>query len=294
MTRGKPCSEQLDLGGGGHAHVRSMGRVSSPPTAPTRGNYGGLGGPRRARQLFAPMLASRGNRRDHRPRQCQPDSDVRHGGHGDAARGARGRQALEPPPAPSNSSAPCRDTTAIFSICEEFGIEMVTVGGGTMDHEGPEMNRVEEILAGGGTPRIRPMWLRPMYSNPTGITYSDGVVDRLARLKAKAPTSGICGTMPTACTTLSGRPDRLKDLLAACKAAGHADRPLIFGSTSQDQFRGRRRRDGGRQPRECRLAVEAHGDPEHRTRQVNQLRHVRYLRDAAGHPGAHGETRADP
>ena len=64
-----------------------------------------------------------------------------------------------------------------FSICEEFGIEMIRV---SMDEDGPNMDQVEAFIANDKS--IKGIWCVPKYSNPTGCIYSQNTIERLAKL----------------------------------------------------------------------------------------------------------------
>lgn len=68
-----------------------------------------------------------------------------------------------------------------FTICEQYDIEMISVD---MLEDGPDMDKVEELVRNDAS--IKGMWSVPKYSNPDGVTYSDDVVERLAKMETKA------------------------------------------------------------------------------------------------------------
>jgi DNA-binding transcriptional MocR family regulator len=120
-----------------------------------------------------------------------------------------------------------------FFICEYLDIEMITVG---MDESGPDMNQVERLVADDDA--IKGIWCVPRYSNPTGVVYTDEVVDRLASMKTKAKDFRIFWDDAYAVHHLDDTPAQLKNILATCKQAGNPERVFIFGSTSKITFAG--------------------------------------------------------
>ena len=68
-----------------------------------------------------------------------------------------------------------------FLITEKLGFELITI---PMRADGPDMDLVEEYVK---DPSVLGIWCVPKYSNPTGNTYSDTVVRRLASMKCAAP-----------------------------------------------------------------------------------------------------------
>ena len=68
-----------------------------------------------------------------------------------------------------------------FKITETFGIEMIPV---PLNADGPDMEMVEQYV--NNDPAVKGIWCVPKYSNPTGISYSDEVINRFANLKPAA------------------------------------------------------------------------------------------------------------
>lgn len=121
-----------------------------------------------------------------------------------------------------------------FKVTEVFNVEMIAV---PMDDNGPIMDIVEELVLKDET--IKGMWCVPKYSNPTGIVYSDEVVDRLSSMKTAAKDFRIFWDNAYFVHSLyEGVQHPLKNILKACADNGNPDRVYVFGSTSKITFAG--------------------------------------------------------
>ena len=158
-----------------------------------------------------------------------------------------------------------------FSICENFGIEMITV---PMTDTGPDMEIVEKLIK--TQANIIGMWCVPKYSNPTGSSYSDETVERIAKLGKIAQSNfRVFWDNAYAIHTLEDEPEELANIWEICKKNGTEDSIWQFASTSKVSFAGAgiswlASSDSNIQAFEKLLSVTTIGSDK-----VNQLRHHR-------------------
>ena len=120
-----------------------------------------------------------------------------------------------------------------FSICAQFGIEMIPV---PMLDTGPDMNVVEKLVA--ADPQIKGMWCVPKYSNPCGSVYSNDTIERLAKMPTAARDFRLFWDNAYAVHHLTREHIEIANIDEACGRHGHANRAFIFGSTSKITFAG--------------------------------------------------------
>ena len=120
-----------------------------------------------------------------------------------------------------------------FSICAQFGIEMITV---PMLDTGPDLDAVEKLVL--ADPQIKGMWCVPKYSNPCGTVYSNETVERLAKMPAAARDFRLFWDNAFAVHHLTAERVEIANIDAACVRAGQPNRAFIFGSTSKITFAG--------------------------------------------------------
>ncbi len=273
LTRGKPCPAQLDLSNPMLTIVNSESFRAADGTDCR--NYGGLDGLPEAKSLFAAYMG------------VDP-TEVIIGGNASLTLMydvfmrimLMGMGDGQPPWSQLprvRMLCPSPGYDRHFAICANLGIEMLPV---KMTGAGPDMDAVEDLVAGDET--IKGIWCVPIYSNPTGEIYSDGTVNRLARMTTQAKDFRIFWDNAYAVHQFVGEPPEQKNILTACREAGHPERPLMFGSTSKITFAGgglailagsARNMDWVRQ----QLFFQTIGPDK-----LDQLRHVRFFRNLAG------------
>ena len=267
MSRGKPGFDNMDLSGemfdlvGNDTGFKNISGIDCR-------NYGGLDGLTELKTLFGKIL------------ELQPDQIIvggnsslnmmfdtiaqamTHGMGGEPWCKQDGLKFICPVPGYDRH----------FAVTEYFGFELIPV---RMTPEGPDMDAVEELVKDS---KVKGIWCVPKYSNPEGITYSDEVVRRMARLKPAAGDFRIFWDNAYVVHDLYDEGDKLLNIYDECLKAGNPDMPLIFASTSKITFPG------------AGVAVEA-GSPNNVAMlkdrmkyqtigpdKLNQLRHARMFR----------------
>ncbi len=165
-----------------------------------------------------------------------------------------------------------------FAITEHFGIEMINI---PMTEEGPNMDMVEALVNNDDS--VKGIWCVPKYSNPQGITYSDQVVRRFARLKPAAKDFRIYwDNAYTIHHLYDDRQDYLIEILMACKQEGNPDMVYKFCSTSKISFPGSgiaaiAASTANLADIRKQMTIQTIGHDK-----VNQLRHARFFGDIHG------------
>ncbi|MBQ2406478.1 MAG: aminotransferase [Lachnospiraceae bacterium] len=165
-----------------------------------------------------------------------------------------------------------------FAITESFGIEMINI---PMDENGPDMDMVEQYV--NNDPAVKGIWNVPKYTNPAGIVYSDEVVRRFANLKPAAPDFRIFWDNAYCIHHLY--PDnkaQMLNIVDECEKAGNPDIYYQFCSTSKVSFPGAGVSALISSPTNIaevkkHFTIQTIGHDK-----LNQIRHVRFFKDAAG------------
>jgi DNA-binding transcriptional MocR family regulator len=164
-----------------------------------------------------------------------------------------------------------------FTICKYFHIEMIPVA---MGQDGPDMDTIEKLVS--SDPMIKGIWCVPKYSNPTGIVYSEETVRRFAKLKPAADDFRIYWDDAYSIHDLGDSPVRIPNIIRLCGETGNSNMPLVFASFSKVSFAGAAVACIASSKSNCeyikqRLTAQTIGPDK-----LNQLRHVRFFKDAAG------------
>ena len=163
-----------------------------------------------------------------------------------------------------------------FSILEHFGIEMVNV---PTSENGPDMDMIDELIK---DKKVKGIICVPMYSNPSGITYSDETVRRFAALKPAAKDFRVIWDNAYCIHHINDTPDKLLNIFEIAKEYGNEDLFIEVTSTSKVTFPGAgisvlAASDANIKAIKSRMTVQTIGYDK-----INQLRHVNYLKNKAG------------
>ena len=162
-----------------------------------------------------------------------------------------------------------------FRITEFFGAELITV---PMTAEGPDMDTVEMLVQ---DPCVKGIWCVPKYSNPDGIIYSDSVIGRFANLKPAAPDFTIMWDNAYCIHEFEGEYEPIPDVIGLCQQAGKPDMVLEFASTSKVTYAGAGFSVMAASEANIAYFTKLFGVQIISHDKINQLRHVRYLKDKA-------------
>ena len=269
ITRGKPAPEQLDLSAGLLTNVTGDD-FTSPSGIDTR-NYGGLDGLKELRDIFGELykvpteqILAQGSS-SLTLEYMTLDFAKRYG----TPTGGPWTNAKILCPVPGYDRH--------FQLAEALGYELITI---RTDDEGPVMDDVRRYVV---DPDVRAMWLVPMYSNPTGTSISEARARELAEIKAAADDFTLLWDNAYGLHHLSDDNQApMVDILSLCAEAGHPDRPWIYASTSKMTFAGAGVAFFASSPAVIEWYRAHMGAAMIGPDKINQLRHLRFFRDADG------------
>lgn len=228
LTRGKPSAEQLDLGEallglpGEGDHTLADGTDAR--------NYGGGDGIREIRELWAGVLGV--------------PADLLIAGDASSLNIMFDLISWSHTFGNNDSPRPWSDEEKVrwicpvpgydrhFSITEAFGYEMVPV---PMNEDGPDLDAVRELVK---DPRVKGMWVVPVFANPTGATVSREVAEALAAMETAAPDFRVVWDNAYAVHTLTDEFPEILDIVGIAASAGHPNRFWAMSSTSKITFAG--------------------------------------------------------
>lgn len=174
-----------------------------------------------------------------------------------------------------------------FSVTEYFGFQMIPV---PMDENGPDMDLVEELVT---DPSVKGMWCVPKYSNPTGISYSDEVVRRIAALRPAAADFRVMWDNAYCVHDLTDEHDEILNIFEECEKTGNIDMPIEFCSTSKITFPGSGIAGMAASANNMAVIKEKYHFQTIGFDKLNMLRHVRFFGDLDGikaHMKKHAEV----
>jgi DNA-binding transcriptional MocR family regulator len=270
MSRGMPCTEQLDLS----KEMLRMEDYTGEDGFDAR-NYGKLEGMPEARRFFAEILGVSkdevivGGNSSLQLMYYLIDLGWRQG-FVDSIRPWRFFNSLK-------FLCPVPGYDRHFRITEYFGFQMINI---PMSETGPDMDMVEELVKKDDT--IKGIWCVPIYSNPDGYCYSAETVERLAKMETAAPDFKIIWDNAYIVHHLTDEICTCPNILSLCKQYGHAERPLVFCSTSKITYPGAGVAALAASEKNIQSILKNMMPMIISFDKMNQLRHVQFLKDKQG------------
>jgi aspartate/methionine/tyrosine aminotransferase len=272
MTRGKPAPEQLDLANSLHGLPGNQDHLTD--SGEDARNYGGVQGLPELRALVSSVLGAPPERivvGDNASLAMMHDSIV-----WALLKGVPGGERPWSKESEIAFLCPVPGYDRHFAICEEYGIRMIPV---PLTGEGPDMDTVEALVR---DPAVKGMWCVPKYSNPSAELYSDETIRRLAAMKTAAPDFRLLWDNAYVLHHLTENRREILNVLDACAEAGHPDRAFVYASTSKMTLAGAGVAFFASSEANVKWYLARASKRTIGPDKLNQLRHVRFLRDEAG------------
>ena len=274
MSRGKPSTAQLNLSMGMMDVLDSNADLVCEEGVDCR-NYGVLDGIKEAKELLADMT------------EVSPDNIIIYGNSSlnvmyDTVARSMTHGVMGSTPWCKLDKVkflcPVPGYDRHFKITEHFGIEMINI---PMTADGPDMDLVEKYVNNDET--VKGIWCVPLYSNPSGQSYSDETVKRFANLKPAAKDFRIIWDNAYCVHHLHpDHPDHILDILSECAKAGNPDMVYKIGSTAKITFPGSAisaiatsKANIEDMKKQMNVQFISHD-------KINQLRHVRFFKNLDG------------
>ena len=268
ITRGRPSKEQLDIA---MPMLKNAGGYNYNMSGIDARNYGEPAGVKPARELFANLLEVKssevivfdGSSLDIMYNLVQFAMQF----------GVRGNT-------PWNKLdkvkfiCPAPGYDRHFAICQTFGIEMIAV---PMLDDGPDMSVVEMLVRDDES--IKGMWCVPKYSNPTGVVYSDNVVERIAGLKPRAKDFRVFWDNAYIVHGLYEQDDELLNVFIPARQYGNEDMIYELASTSKITFAGSGVAALATSEANVEDILKKTFFKQINPNKVNQIMHVEFLKD---------------
>ena len=269
MTRGRPETAQLDIAMPMLSHA---GEYDYCEDGIDNRNYGGLQGIKPARELFSDLL------------DCRLDEVIVADGSSLDLMYTVLQFAMQFGVMGSTPWNQLKKVKFIcltpgydrhFAICEHFGIEMIGV---RLREDGPDMDIIESLVRDDES--VKGIWCVPKYSNPSGVTYSDKAVERLATMKTAAKDFRIFWDNAYLVHDLYEKGDKLRNIFDVARRAGTLDRVYAFTSTSKITFAGSGLAAFASSAENIEAITHELFFKTIGPNKINQVMHVNFLKDA--------------